>query len=714
MFGTNGCKNLGIFQRFDIHYDNLSMPMIMSKIVLDFQSQGLESQQEPRAAFESSSLVTISMILKFKRLGIKHEQIRSDHSAKTERKLASAVANMAEAMVEALAEQLVQVLKKPGEYVLEFQSEFNDMKTQLDLMKSFLADAYKLKKKGGNCQDNLKHAARTGKKLKDINERIKKMQKILTAYFKTIGQQSIHDDRGSIGKRWTSPVDDESAIVGKTTVSQKIFDSKQVVDRFEKRIWVSISQIVSEEEIMKTVLKQLGEDVNGLDMAQMLPKINQLLENKNYVIVMDDVWSAEGWATEWPRILNEEERYALFCKIAFSSNEEAKQHPELEEVGKVIVKKCHGLPLAVKTIGGLLKSKAQSTERRGYDGRVYSCQMHDLVRDLTIKIAREEGFCSFDDQGRQRPSPRSRRLSSKNEADVRSMNRKSRIRAVLMMTSSPIQFNRNIVMFTIKSLRVLDSSKNKLENICIEDLLNWISSLERLASLNLRRVSALKELPFSIGKLRNLQLLVLSGCNSLQKLPLSITALQKLILLDRGHCPIQYLPQGIGRLSNLQELSGLKLVGADNKDGCRLAELQNLCYSLGFYLSTLKSEGCDKEEMFQNLERLSPPPHLEELYLRHYRGGLTPQWINPTSLCCGFMFEVPSKVAHGVGNGAASDASDEGCGENEEEKLGDCKIEARRSRASSSNNQQKPRLLDNVVLDILVSKIRCPLHISQS
>jgi Leucine-rich repeat (LRR) protein len=98
-------------------------------------------------------------------------------------------------------------------------------------------------------------------------------------------------------------------------------------------------------------------------------------------------------------------------------------------------------------------------------------------------------------------------------------------------------------MFTIKSLRVLDFSKNKLENICIEDLLNRISSLERLASLNLRGVSALKELPFSIGKLRNLQLLVLSGCNNLQKLPLSITALQNLILLDIGHCPIQYLPQ---------------------------------------------------------------------------------------------------------------------------------------------------------------------------
>jgi hypothetical protein len=150
--------------------------------------------------------------------------------------MALQVENMAEAMIEALAEQLVQVLKKPGEYVLEFQSEFNDMKTQLDLMKSFLADAYKLKRKeetvkttlsmlrelvydaeeiltdcllraeyrkeGFQCCSNftpreLIFQYRTGKKLKDINERIKKMQKILKAYFKTIGQQSIHDDRGA-------------------------------------------------------------------------------------------------------------------------------------------------------------------------------------------------------------------------------------------------------------------------------------------------------------------------------------------------------------------------------------------------------------------------------------------------------------------------------------------------------------------------------------
>ncbi|KAJ7014853.1 hypothetical protein NC653_004220 [Populus alba x Populus x berolinensis] len=49
--------------------------------------------------------------------------------------------DMAGAMIEALADQLVQVVKKPGEYALEFQCQFKDLKTQLDLMKSFLADA---------------------------------------------------------------------------------------------------------------------------------------------------------------------------------------------------------------------------------------------------------------------------------------------------------------------------------------------------------------------------------------------------------------------------------------------------------------------------------------------------------------------------------------------------------------------------------------------
>ncbi|XP_059284130.1 disease resistance RPP13-like protein 4 [Lycium ferocissimum] len=60
-----------------------------------------------------------------------------------------------------------------------------------------------------------------------------------------------------------------------------------------------------------------------------------------------------------PKLLSEEEGWLLFCKVAFVSSKGKCKDTELERVGKDILKKCGGLPLAIKTIGGLLSSKSQ-------------------------------------------------------------------------------------------------------------------------------------------------------------------------------------------------------------------------------------------------------------------------------------------------------------------------------------------------------------------
>lgn len=569
--------------------------------------------------------------------------------------------------------------------------------------------------------------------------------------------------------------------LGKTTIAQKIFKDREMVAYFEKMIWVPVSQNFSEERIMRAMLKQLGEDEWGIEESNLLHKIQQMLSDKTCLIVMDDVWrmDLDWWKNLYPtdkrcfaiitsrnetvvnsmgvdesrihrpKILNEEECWSLLSKHAFFTSKGNCPNKEFERKGREILKKCGGLPLAIKTIGGLLAPKVHSlsewnkinddfhvylaterennsvvaslrlsydelpthlkqcllcfsvypddfeisgeqmvhwwlgegliqgrdnrtatelgfdylselvsrclvevVNRRGYDGRVYSCKMHDLVRDMTIKIAKDEAFCSFDDeQGRQKLTQDSRWLGFTSDIDPKSLKKSSRLRALLLISSTPVSLcNVKLLM----SLRVLDFSYSKQDPINVEDLLDRISSLKRLACLNLSGVAGLiKELPSSIQKLRNLQILVLRRC---PKLHPSITSLKKLIILDLGSCPLQYLPHGLEKLIYLQELSGFRVASLSDTQGCRLNEMLGLKqlrvlrmsinndseisedeWNVLSHLEKLKvlaidAEDCKEKRVSQMVDKLLPPPSLQEFYLRRYRHEILPKWINPKHL----------------------------------------------------------------------------------
>ncbi|XP_059284411.1 disease resistance RPP13-like protein 4 [Lycium ferocissimum] len=180
--------------------------------------------------------------------------------------------------------------------------------------------------------------------------------------------------------------------LGKTTLAQKFYNDREVCSRFSMKIWVCKSTL-DELETMKRILQQLEMEYHESDRNVLLRRIREALTNKNYLIVMDDVWSIDGgwWnrifeglpksenqcsciiitsrnedvvkrmgveeeRIHQPKPLSDKEGWLLFCKAAFKG--ECKD-PELERVGKNILKKCGGLPLAIKTIGGLLSSKLQ-------------------------------------------------------------------------------------------------------------------------------------------------------------------------------------------------------------------------------------------------------------------------------------------------------------------------------------------------------------------
>ncbi|KAF3612594.1 hypothetical protein T459_35726 [Capsicum annuum] len=47
---------------------------------------------------------------------------------------------------------------------------------------------------------------------------------------------------------------------------------------------------------------------------------------------------------------------------------------------------------------------------------------------------------------------------------------------------------------------------------------------------------------------------------------------------------------------------------------------------------SINAGDCENKDIIRKLDNLSPPTHVEELYLRHFLGETTPAWLNPISL----------------------------------------------------------------------------------
>ncbi|KAL5555569.1 hypothetical protein UlMin_037805 [Ulmus minor] len=659
-----------------------------------------------------------------------------------------------------------------------------------------------------------------GKKLKYINSKMEQIEKSLSTYLRA--QDTSYSSSGShqvsrllvsqdfnpsetIGldddvmkiKGWifnANEVVEHIAIVGmgglgKTTIAQKIFHDNEVLDRFDKMIWVCVSRAFSEEQVLRCMLQRLGKDVKGFDGSQLLGEIQQVLADKTCLIVMDDVWKinvewwtnlcsvlpnrdgkksciiittrnegvasdmgVEGSRTHKPNTLNDHDSWYLFSKFAFSSSKGVCLDNEVEKLSKEIAKKCGGLPLAIKTIGALLaprigfpsecrqiletfhelttegrnssvmaslqlsydelpphlkqclicfciypedfqiraeqlihwwmgeglvqgkgaKSAAEIgyeylselikrclievVHQRGFDGRVYECKMHDMVRELIIKNSEEEDFCCFDVQGRQRATPDSRWIGYIDRMNKESLKNTSKLRAMLFMSRSETEF-KNFGL--LRSLRVLDFSNSQLKEINIDDLFHWISSLKRLACLNLSGIQGLEMVPPSIRNLRNLQLFVLTNSNSLKYLNPYITTLKRLIVLDVGFCPnLEYLPCGLGKLSHLQELSGFKVSSQSRKQCAQLLELKEMIQLRVLRISisdeteisenemdslsqmsnlkvlSIDADNCKNKskQVLEMVDKLTPPSRLQELYLRNFHRETLPNWVNPKML----------------------------------------------------------------------------------
>ncbi|KAG5050672.1 hypothetical protein JHK87_002870 [Glycine soja] len=145
--------------------------------------------------------------------------------------------------------------------------------------------------------------------------------------------------------------------LGKTTLAQLIFNHGMVVNHFESRIWAYVSENFDLMRVTKDIIEAASGCVcENLDIGLLQRKLQDLLQRKGYLLVLDDVLSERSkvaivMGTMPPHelsMLSHNICWELFKHQAFVSNEV--QEVGLERIGKEIVKKCGGVPLAAKML----------------------------------------------------------------------------------------------------------------------------------------------------------------------------------------------------------------------------------------------------------------------------------------------------------------------------------------------------------------------------
>ncbi|KAG5071036.1 hypothetical protein AAZX31_03G032900 [Glycine max] len=182
--------------------------------------------------------------------------------------------------------------------------------------------------------------------------------------------------------------------VGKTTLAQLVYNDENLKEKFDFdfKAWVCVSQEFDVLKVTKTIIEAVtGQPCKLNDLNLLHLELMDKLKDKKFLIVLDDVWTEDyvDWSllkkpfqcgiirrskillttrsektasvvqtvqTYHLNQLSNEDCWSVFANHACLSSE-SNENTTLEKIGKEIVKKCDGLPLAAQSLGGMLRRK---------------------------------------------------------------------------------------------------------------------------------------------------------------------------------------------------------------------------------------------------------------------------------------------------------------------------------------------------------------------
>ncbi|CBI40179.3 unnamed protein product, partial [Vitis vinifera] len=432
------------------------------------------------------------------------------------------------------------------------------------------------------------------------------------------------------------PSDDEVCVIpivgmggiGKTTLAQLAFNDNKVKDHFDLRAWVCVSDDFDVLRVTKTILQSLSPHTryaNNLNLLQI--ELREKLYRKKFLLILDDVWnenfdewdilcmpmragasgsklivttrnkgvvSVTGTCSAYPlQELSYDDCLSLFTRHALGArNFDA--YPHLKEVGEEIVRRCKGLPLAAKALGGMLRNQLN---RRAWED-ILTSKIWDLPEEkshilpalklsyhhLPSHLKRCFAYCSifpkdyefdkdelillwmaegFLQQTKGENQPEKLGCEYFDDLFSRSFFQQS--------TQNSSQFLMHDLVNDLAQSIAGDICFNLDDDKVLDDLLKEMKCL-RVLSLSGYFISEM--LPDSVGHLHNLQTLILRNCYRLVELPMGIGGLINLRHVDiSGAVQLQEMPPQMGNLTNLQTLSDF-IVGKGSRSGIK--ELKNL------------------------------------------------------------------------------------------------------------------------------------------
>ncbi|KAK9229315.1 hypothetical protein WN944_022277 [Citrus x changshan-huyou] len=511
---------------------------------------------------------------------------------------------------------------------------------------------------GGFCSKDLISSYDFGKKVENLKEKVIELKKeedamkevyegvpegaaVEKAVDRTIvGQESILD---RVWRCITDQEKNEEIIglygmggIGKTTLLKQVnnkFCSEE--HDFDVVIWSVVSREPNLKQIQEDIGKRIGfstDSWQGKRFEERASDITNTLKHKKFVLLLDDIWESEIDLTKLGVPLQtldsgsrivfttrfegtcgkmgaHKNRYKVFClgdDDAWKLFEGVvgryvlNKHPDIPKLAKDVARQCHGLPLALKTVGNAMASnvypeewkeaieilsasaskfegmekKVLSSLKFSYDSlpkdELRSCLLYcclfpedsEILKTELIEYWKSEGFvdsssgwgvlgalvraCLLEEGGddvKMHDMIRDMALWIANEIEEEEEEEENfLVRAGIGLTDAP-------KIEEWEGVKRISLIENEIQS------LPQIPTCPHLRTLLLNGNCIVKITDSFFQSLPSLRVLNLSGNNYLTELPVGISSLVSLHHLDLSFTGVRGLPQELKALVNLRYLN---------------------------------------------------------------------------------------------------------------------------------------------------------------